>query len=175
MKKISVILAVALTLAACHKNAISEPSLSEVDLYATIGDETSTKTVMDENNNIRWSEGDQIVAFMKSSLSMKYQLAEESTGKTSARFVRQTNGGTDDFYGASDLNHNIAYYPYSETIEVAKSGSDYALYVTIPSEQTYAAESFGNGAMAMVAVSESNNITFRNAYFKCSNTCCCIN
>ncbi len=78
MKKISIILAAALTLAACHKNAISEPSLSEVDLYATIGDETSTKTVMDENNNIRWSERDQIVAFMKSSLSMKYQLAEDN-------------------------------------------------------------------------------------------------
>lgn len=103
MKKISIILAAALTLAACHKNAISEPSLSEVDLYATIGDETSTKTVMDENNNIRWSEGGQIVAFMRSSLSMKYQLAEESVGKTSARFVRQTNGGTDDFYGASAM------------------------------------------------------------------------
>ncbi|MBQ2112863.1 MAG: Ig-like domain-containing protein, partial [Bacteroidales bacterium] len=47
-------------------------------------------------------------------------------------------------------------------VEAEKSGSNYTLDVVLPAEQTYAPESFGNGSMAMVAVSEDNNITFRN-------------
>ena len=161
-KNILSVLAICAALFGCQKNEISETLSSGDDLHATIEDVSSTKTYMDADNNIRWSENDQIVAFMKTSLGLKYQVAEESVGKTSARFVKKTNGGSDDLYGGTDWDHNVVYYPYSETVEAAKSGSGYALDVILPSEQAYAPESFANGAMAMVALSEDNNITFKN-------------
>ena len=144
-KNILSALAICAALFGCQKNEISETLSSGGDLHATIEDVSSTKTYMDADNNIRWSENDQIVAFMKTSLGLKYQVAEESVGKTSARFVKKTNGGSDDLYGGTDWDHNVVYYPYSETVEAAKSGSGYALDVILPSEQAYAPESFATG------------------------------
>ena len=56
----------------------------------------------------------------------------------------------------------MVYYPYSENIECLKSGANYEIEVNLPSEQVYVPDSFANGSMAMVAVSENNNITFKN-------------
>ena len=116
---------------------------------------------MDAQNNIRWSEGDQVVAFMKSSYGHKYQLISSFAGKTYADFSL-VSSGSGNLSAGTEWDHNIVYYPYSATIEAEKSGKNYALNVVLPSEQTYVAESFGNGSMAMVAVSEDNNINFRN-------------
>ena len=154
-------LAICAALLGCQKNEISETRPSGVELHATIEDDSSAKTVMDENNNIRWSEGDQIIAFMKSSYGHKYKLISSFVGKTYADFEPVASAGG-NLSAGTEWNHNVVYYPYSDAVEAEKSGDDYALNVILPSEQTYAAESFGNGAMAMVAVSESNNITFRN-------------
>ena len=155
------ILAISAALFSCQKNEIYEPSSSSVNLHATIEDQTFTKTYMDENNNIRWSEGDQIVAFLKTSLGLKYQVSNSSVGKSSAQF-NEVSGDDGGLNAGTEMQHNVAFYPYSDAVGCLKSGENYALDVILPSEQTYAAESFGNGAMAMVAVSESNNITFRN-------------
>ena len=144
---------------ACQKNEIAEPSRDGQVLYATIEDWSSTRTVMDEDNNIRWSEGDQIVGFVNSTLGLKYQVTASSVGQTSASFDEVSSGGLN---AGTYLDHIIAYYPYSSAVKVAKSGADYALEVVLPSEQTYAHESFGNGSFPMVAVSQTSNITFRN-------------
>ena len=162
MKKSLIYIAALTLIAACNKVESPVPSQDTDILIAQIEQETSTKTYMDAHNNIRWSEGDQVVAFMKSSLGLKYQVSEESVGKTSARFVKQATGNSDDLYGGTDWNHNVVYYPYSATAEAEKSNNNYALNIVLPSEQTYAAESFGSGSMAMVAVSEDNTLTFKN-------------
>ena len=147
--------------AACQKNEIAEPSRDGQVLYATIEDWSSTRTVMDEDNNIRWSEGDQIVGFVNSTLGLKYQVTASSVGQTSASFDEVGGGGLN---AGTELDHIIAYYPYSSAVKVAKSGTHYALEVVLPSDQTYAHESFGNGSFPMVAVSQTNNITFRNVF-----------
>lgn len=154
--------AICAALFGCQKNEISETISSGGDLYATIEDKTSTKTVMDENNNIRWSEGDQIMAFMKTSLGLKYQLKPSYAGKTSGYFSKVSSGSSGDLGAGMELDHNVAYYPYAEVFECEKSGLCYILNVTLPTVQTYAVESFGNGSFPMVAVSENNDITFRN-------------
>ena len=161
-KNILSALAICAALLGCQKNEISETRTSGVELHATIEDDASAKTVMDENNNIRWSEEDQVVAFMKTSLGLRYQIKKEYIGKTSGYFSQVSSGSSSDIGAGTEWDHNVVYYPYSDAVEAEKSGDDYALNVILPSEQTYAAESFGNGSMAMVAVSESNNITFRN-------------
>lgn len=161
MKKSLIYIASLTLIAACNKVESPVPVQDTDILIAQIEQETSTKTYMDASNNIRWSEGDQIVGFMKSSLGLKYRILSSSVGKTSASFenVSSSNGNIN---AGTEWDHNIVYYPYSDAVEAAKSGSNYTLDVVLPSEQTYAAESFGNGSMAMVAVSENNDITFRN-------------
>lgn len=146
-------------LCGCQKDPVSELTQGRGTIQATIEEISATRTVMDENNNIRWSEGDQIVGFMRSTLGVKYQVTTASVGKTSASFEEVSSGGLN---AGTELEHIIAYYPYSSSVSAAKSGSNYTLDVILPTEQTYVAESFGNGSMAMVAVSENNNITFRN-------------
>lgn len=162
MKRIIIgILAVSAMLCGCQKNEIATPSAEKAVLYATIEENNETKTYMDANNNIRWSEGDQIVGFMKSSLGLKYQILPSSVGKTSASF-ENISGSNGNINAGTEWNHNVVYYPYSDAVEAEKSGSNYVLDVVLPSEQTYSEDSFGNGSMAMVAVSEDNDITFRN-------------
>lgn len=163
MKRIILgILALSAMLCGCQKNDVSEQVQESATLQATIEDVASTKTVMDANNNILWQEGDQIVAFMKSSYRHKYQLLSSYAGKAYADFEPVSSGNGGNLSAGTEWDHNVAYYPYSETVECLKSGSNYVIDVILPSEQTYAPESFGNGSMAMVAVSEDNNITFRN-------------
>lgn len=147
----------------CQKNEERLTSASDIGvLYATIEDANTTRTTMDENNNILWSEGDQIVAFMKSSYGHKYQVKPSFVGKSYADFSMVSSGNGSDLSAGNEWEHNVAYYPYSDVIECLKTGEHYVLGVALPSEQSYVPESFGNGAMAMVAVSGDNNITFRN-------------
>ena len=161
MKKSIILLAAALIPAACNKPEITLPTADHYTLYAQIEQEADTKTYMDESNNIRWSKGDQIVGFMKSSLGLQFEISSSSVGKTSAHFD-QVGGNDVGLNAGTEWDHNIVYYPYSAAVEAEKSGSNYSLSIVLPAEQTYAEESFGEGAMAMVAVSEDNNITFRN-------------
>ena len=161
-KNILSTLAICAALLGCQKNEISETRPSGVELHATIVDDASTKTVMDENNNIRWSEGDQIIAFMKSSYGHTYQVKSSFIGETYADFSKVSSSDGDNLSAGMDWDHIVAYYPYAESIKCAKSGSNYSLSVVLPSEQTYAPESFGNASFPMVAVSEDNDITFKN-------------
>ena len=161
-KKILSAIAICAALFGCQKNEFSETQSSGVELHATIEDDAFTKTVMDENNNIRWSEGDQLVAFMKTSLGLKYQIKDAYVGKTFGYFSKVSSGSSDDLGAGMKWDHNVVYYPYSTSVECEKSGSNFTLNVALPSEQTYAPESFGNASFPMVAVSEDNDITFKN-------------
>ena len=145
---------------------LEEPSVDFDDagevLYAKIEESGSTKTVMDEHNNILWSSEDQITAFMHSSLGLKYQVDPESVGSASAAFSKVKTESGDNLNAGSHYDHIIAYYPYSESVRCAMSGDGYLLKVVLPSEQTYQTGSFGDGAFPMAAVSIDNDITFKN-------------
>jgi uncharacterized protein (TIGR02145 family) len=147
---------------ACQKNDVSVSLPEAVTIHATIEEKDATKTIMDENNNILWSENDQIMAFMKSSYGHKYQVKPSFVGKSYADFSMVSSGNGNDLSAGNEWEHNVVYYPYSENIECLKSGSNYELEVNLPTEQVYVPNSFANGSMAMVAVSENNNITFNN-------------
>ena len=155
------LMAILSILGACQKNEVAfiyEP----ITLHATIEEENATKTVMDENNNILWSENDQIVAFMKSSYGHKYQVKPSFVGKSYADFSMVSSGNGTDLSAGNEWEHNVVYYPYSEDIECLKSGANYELEVNLPFEQVYVPDSFANGSMAMVAVSENDHIAFKN-------------
>ena len=147
---------------ACQKTEENFEQSDAHELHASIEADGASKTVLDENNNIRWSEGDQIVAFMKTSLGLKYQLKDSYIGETSGYFSKVSSGSSDDLGAGMEWDHIVAYYPYAESIKCAKIGDNYAIDVVLPTEQTYEADSFGGGAWPMVAVSKDNDITFKN-------------
>ena len=147
---------------ACQKTEENFEQSDAHELHASIEADGASKTVLDENNNIRWSEGDQIVAFMKTSLGLKYQLKDSYIGETSGYFSKVSSASSDDLGAGMEWDHIVAYYPYAESIKCAKSGDNYQISVILPTEQTYAPDSFGNGSWPMVAVSNDNDITFKN-------------
>ena len=162
-KSLFVVWVVVLLAAACQIEIV-EPAVSDASydvLSAQIEQDEETKTTLDKGN-VLWSENDQIIAFMKSSWGHQYQIKPDFAGKTYADFSKLSSSGSDDLFAGMEWDHIVAYYPYAEGIECVKSGDNYAIDVELPSEQTYVADSFGNGSWPMVAVSEDNNITFKN-------------
>lgn len=157
-----ILFAAVAALASCQKNEVLTPSVEYADLSATMEEVAPNKTYMDVHNNIRWSDGDQLLAFMKSSYGKKYQLKPGYVGKTYANFSLVSSGEDNDLSAGIELDHNVIYYPYSDNVECVRSEDHYCLNVVLPARQTYVADSFGNGSMAMVAVSGDNNITFKN-------------
>lgn len=158
-KTLLIALASFAAIAACQKNGFTVSPSQTGSIYATMEEVTDTRTSMDVDNNIRWSNGDRIIGFMYSTLGVEYQVNPASVGETSASFDEISAGG---LYAGTELDHIIAWYPYSSSVKVTKSGSDYTLAVTLPADQIYSKGSFGNGAFPMVAVSKTNFITFKN-------------
>ena len=128
-------------------------------LYVKIEESSVTKTYMGAGNKVLWSDGDQIVAFMKSYEAAKYQVSGESVGNSSAVFTKVSGSGSS---GNSAPQHNVAFYPYSFVSSISKSGNNYVADVNVPSVQTYRSESFDDSFFPMAAVSKDNTLSFRN-------------
>mgnify|MGYP003291082992 CR=1 FL=1 len=131
-------------------------------LKGVVENYTTTKTIIDDANNVLWAEDDQIIVFLKSSSGKKYKLDPSSIGKNTGIFTLQANG-TDDSEG-SEFDHNVAFYPYSGNVYLQESEEKYQLIYDIPVNQTYMKDSFGNGAFPMVAVSNNKDLQFKNIF-----------
>lgn len=150
-----------LTLVSCMEE-MAAPDAESAEIYAGIEQKDATKTALDPSNNTCWSEGDMITAFMKTSLGLKYRLKDAYIGKTYGYFSKVSSTSDDDLGAGMEWEHNVAYYPYGDEISCSRSGNEYHLDIELPADQTYVCESFGCGAFPMIAVSEDNDITFRN-------------
>lgn len=162
MKKALYFIAACLGFGACQNMEPVVPEDANEVISAKIEQNGESKTVLDENNNILWSGNDQIVAFMKTSYGHKYQIQPSFVGKTYADFSKVSSANGDDISAGMEWDHIVAYYPYAEEISCAKADDSYTLDVELPAEQTYAENSFGNATFPMVAVSDDNDITFKN-------------
>lgn len=157
------LLAVAFCAAACHVVESSEAVVAEDDvLYASIEQGTMTRTTMNEAGNVLWSEDDRIVAFMGAPNGQCYQVVSSFAGKNYADFVSISSAAGAALSGGTEWDHIVAYYPYNESVECAESSGGYRLDVVLPSEQEYTHATFSDGIWPMVAVSETNRITFQN-------------
>lgn len=148
-----------LILVGCTEEAYLEStsSMTDEEIYAVIENEnTDSRTYIDEQIRMRWTAEDCITLFRKTTYNRKYMF----TGKTGANAggFKQVSTDDDFWYGA-DVSYNYAAYPYSADMELDESGY---FKLTMPTEQTYAENSFGLGANTMVAVSESGQLTFKN-------------
>ncbi len=129
-----------------------------------------TKTYLDENNNIRWSDKDQVIIFAGTTAGGKYEVTEESVGETSADydFLGTVSNG---FVSGTDITSNVAFYPFQSIIKCAKADSQTPTQsftltnINLPAEQTYQDGSFSSGSFPMVAVTSSKDdmlLRFRN-------------
>ena len=160
----AILLVAAGAFTSCQREEIAAPAQGNItEVYATTEDMDATKTYM-EGTQVLWSSGDRIVAFMGNTLPQRYNLMKSSVGSKDARFK------LDETYNVTGSNKsipaNIAYYPFSEDATCEQDGSSYKLkFLELPSEQSYAPSSAGNGTYPMVAVTggtEDVNFRFRN-------------
>ena len=167
MKKIivfSILAMIAFT--ACQTKEIEEPIKDNSTVFTAIvedGFSGDTKTSLDGSGNVLWKLGDQVSVFAASTVNEQYQVSDASDGKTAATLNKIPAGG---FVAGTEIDNNVAFYPYASTTEIAKSVSNYVISeIELPATQTYAAGSFGNGAFPMAAVTsstEDNNFKFKN-------------
>ena len=149
-----------LAIASCQRDVMPGNEMASGDIYASIEKTLSTKTVLDHSNDILWASGDQLAVFNRSSMSSLYRIREEFAGKNDAEFsFSESASGS-----GVPLDHIVALYPYSESLECVNAGVDsYEIRgFSLPSVQNYAEDSFGPGAMPMAAVSEGHRVAFMN-------------
>ena len=70
-------------MSSCKEIYVDSP-VSEDRILASMENIAGTKTILDEDNFIRWSEDDMIAAFIKSSVAQRYRVLPSCVGKTSA-------------------------------------------------------------------------------------------
>ena len=165
MKKASILLISALmaVLSGCQTDTVQETMTGNDPhkIFAVIEEDAATKTSLNKNNKILWSEGDQIAVFQNSRSGSIYQVDPESVGSSSATFFCVENKSKGVTIGA-----DIAFYPYESGMYCTALGEDrYEISdCDFPSVQTYVADSFCEEAYPMAAVSEagSEDFSFRN-------------
>ena len=137
---------------------------------ASIESTANSKVFLNEENLVLWSEDDCLAIFRTSTLPTKYRIDNASAGQTNGKFTMAENGN-DDIHSGAELPCNLAFYPYSDNLSIAGTVFDehiesYTINgVEIPKIQTYAKDSFANGAFLMAAVTESQkdrNLNFKN-------------
>ena len=126
-----------------------------VVFYGTTESREESKAYVDGNLQVLWNADDRISIFAKQNVNQKYHFTGEN-GANAGEFtqVSQEAAGT-----GNTLPYNYAVYPYSTETAISADG---VLSVVLPAEQTYKADSFGPGANMMVAVSEDNQLHFKN-------------
>lgn len=169
MKKYLFSILTLLSVMSCQEDGILPESVScDNDLYSSMEPVNATRTSMDNNNNVLWSEGDQLIAFMKTTLGLKYQIKEQYVGTNTGGFskISEPQNG-DDLESGQEMDHNVVLYPYSNTVWCMKNDNNiptksYKLNIVLPETQVYAKDSFADDSFPMVAVSTDNHLTFRN-------------
>ena len=174
MKKIVLALALAAVLAGCQKPEV-ECLVESNDVFSASVEEftAQTKTALAPGNYVVWSAGDRLAIFQGSAIADEYKLVEGSEGLNGGSFqwVAKDNVVNDNFNAGTELPCNVAFYPYSQGMLLAgdmEDGGKKTFTLTnlvLPEVQTYVANSFGNGAFPMVAVTQNmddHNLKFKN-------------
>ena len=122
-------LVILLTICGCQVKEMGDlaPEREAKVFTATIEngfDGIETKTSLDNNGNVLWKMGDQVSIFVGSTINEQYQVTDESDGKTSSTLNRVTPPG---FVAGTDIDNNVAFYPYAAATTTAASGNRFGL------------------------------------------------
>ena len=117
----------------------------------------TTKTSLSTDRRILWGSGDQIIVWSYNTSGARYQVAASSVGEGLGYFSIVPPVPS----AGSGLGAVVAFYPYSSGLSCSASGSSYLVRgVNLPATQTYAADSFGPGALPMVTVTTGDELVF---------------
>ena len=138
-------------------------------LYATMADEnqvsdtTMSRTYLaNDGKSVLWQKDDAISFFCWMDHNVKYLLSE-GAGTSRAEFLPDPAATGNEVFTVS---RSYGVYPYMRNTACIKENGVEMLSVDFPATQTYAPNSFCNGANVMVAAgqdSEDSNFYFRNA------------
>lgn len=159
MKKIILFLGFLSLLFACTSELDNQPGIADEQapvLYASINDEAETRVYLDEDYKVLWHADDRISVFNKNTYNQQYRF-DGSTGANAGTFSIVEDG---KLKTSNDIDNHHAVYPYRESTSISNSS---VLTVNFPAVQTYAPTSFGQGANTMIAVSDCDNLMFKNA------------
>lgn len=170
MKKIYFILAFCALLIGCNVN---EPIDIDRDIFnasmESFGNDTRTSLTV--GLDVAWSEGDQLTIFRGNHLGDKYQIISQYAGKSYGDFeLVEENSAGDNFSSGTELPANVAIYPYSENLTIAKNveGDNHSYTISgveFPAQQNYVKNSFAEESFIMAAVTESlsdHKLKFKN-------------
>lgn len=131
-------------------------------LHARI-ENIASKTTLSKDNYVFWEASDMVAVFDCSTINTPYKVVKGTEGDDSCDL--ESAGASEGFIGGTELEHKVAYYPYSKDLGCAceKAGTYTISGVGIGEGQTYSPESFPSGSFPMVAVGSDNNLQFRNA------------
>ncbi len=113
----------------------------------------STRTVV-EDLQVLWSEGDLLSVFAKNTGNAQYFL-KSGAGESHGVFKKERGYHP----SGKDYAGYVAVYPYDRAVSLSADGT---VSLVLPDTQTYAEDSFGPGANAMVAWSEDTHLSFFN-------------
>ena len=151
-------LAIAL-LAACSTKEIDiqTPVQDDVFFYASFEQpsDIDTRVYANEELLLRWTADDRVSIFNKNTYNQQYQFIGE-TGDYEGGFNKI---GDPEFITGDEIPNVVSVYPYQRLTRVSK---EEVVTVSLPSEQTYAQNTFGLGANTMVSVSSGNLLKYRN-------------
>lgn len=163
-----------LLLSSCIKEELLVPAEVDADFTAEVECfDGSTKTSLNEQNSIEWSENDRIAVFQGNSVADIFEVTPSSVGRTTAVFREVVEYAGGDFIAGNELETNVAVYPYVEGLECSNSTlteeGDVLSYkidnVELPSVQKWQSSSFADDAFVMLAVTEGiadRKLRFRN-------------
>ena len=142
---------------ACSVNELDIAVLPTRDceeFYATIED-ASTKVFADEKLRVLWNADDRVSIFNKYTYNQEYRFTGED-GDNSGSFKKVPN---DDFVTGNALELVYSVYPYKESTKISNDG---IISVTLPAEQSYRENSFGQGANTMISATDDNQLLYKN-------------
>lgn len=145
MRKLFIIAGAALLLASCAKQ--TQPFQPLVLSAVQEGDGAVSKTSL-SGTSVHWSAGDQVAAFV--GITPHTSTGTEIVSETQAKFTFSDL--------SADASVSYAVYPASAAVGTHEGGAA----VSVPSEQTAVADSFGEGAAVCIAKGDASPMVFRN-------------
>ena len=155
-KSVFFVFAICLLAACSQKETASDKAVSSSPaIYASI-ESSTTRTFIDDQLNVCWNAKDWIVVFNKDTYGARY-IFDGNDGDTSGSF---TIDPSDEGETNNDpLPYVYAAYPY----QASASAEDGRILIYLWDEQEFTEGSFDPLVNIMVAASEDETLTFKNA------------
>lgn len=128
---------------------------SSYETFYAYMENTDTKVFADDLLRVLWDADDRVSIFNKYTYNQEYRFDGE-TGDNAGVFKKVPS---EDFVTGNALDYIYSVYPY---IESTKIDNDGVITIDMPAEQKYREDSFGIGANTMIAITEDNQLLFKN-------------